>query len=369
MKNKIAFFILVSGVLFSCKKDYPAPQNGTPVFTASGTINGAPVNLNAGTNNYYMFTSYSTDGNGVRNFTGELKDYNCTSGCANALKFTIKDYRQFAVLPTDIDSSIFPAYYSFATPLGKASMFDVTFDDTMMSGTALSRQWNFGDGTTGTLPNSPHRYFHPGIYSVSLNTQSTTSCSSSITNNVLIGQTGDSFLALFTTTSTVGNTVSFNCPVSGLTYNWNFGDGSPAATVQAPSHTFPASGVYQVSLTATNTTTGYSDTHTLNIPTQTNTSCYNSFFLPSININPVANPMNLADVIVEWRDASGTLWTSNDNSQSAISMFKIISVNAYANNTNGEPVKKISAKISCMLYNGTNTISVDAYVVFAVAYP
>ena len=36
-----------------------------------------------------------------------------------------------------------------------------------------------------------------------------------------------------------------------ITYLWNFGDGTPASTASAVTHTFPATGVYTVTVTAT----------------------------------------------------------------------------------------------------------------------
>ncbi len=44
----------------------------------------------------------------------------------------------------------------------------------------------------------------------------------------------------------------FNATTNGLTFLWNFGDGSPTVTTYAPTHTFTAAGTYTVSLTSTN---------------------------------------------------------------------------------------------------------------------
>lgn len=44
----------------------------------------------------------------------------------------------------------------------------------------------------------------------------------------------------------------FNATTNGLTFLWNFGDGSPTTTTFAPSHTFTTAGTFTVSLTSTN---------------------------------------------------------------------------------------------------------------------
>ena len=47
--------------------------------------------------------------------------------------------------------------------------------------------------------------------------------------------------------------VQFNNLTTGtgpITYEWYFGDGSPAATAANPSHTYTSPGIHQVTLTA-----------------------------------------------------------------------------------------------------------------------
>ena len=107
IKNSIRVALFALAILFigSCKKEYPAtPVPPTPEFTFSGTINGVPVNIQAGVNNYYMFTSYYLDSaNNIYDFKGEFRDKNCTSThCPNSLKISIRDYRSSASLESPI---------------------------------------------------------------------------------------------------------------------------------------------------------------------------------------------------------------------------------------------------------------------------
>jgi PKD repeat protein len=372
MRTKKLLYLLVGFVLLfisSCKKSDPqqnAPGN-SPLFYFNGTANGIPVNIQAGVNNYYMFSSYALDGNGIYDFTGELKNYNCTANCANALKISIKDYRQYSIGQTNIDSSITPGYFSFATPLGTPSTFDMQFFDSLYAQNAQSYLWNFGDGTTSSLANPLHRYKHPGIYTVSLNAQSTSGCYSSLTNDVVVGQTGNPILIAFAGNA-AGNMVNFVSSVGGglppYSYLWNFGDGNTSTAV-APSHMYSASGVYPVTLTITDGANTTQTSHT-NASTSSVTVC-NVNFYPTIT-TPLANPKNLSDVTLEWRDASGTLYTSSNNSQPGKSMFKVISIDNYQNNTGGQPTKIIHAKVSCTLYNGTSSIQLTGETAFSVAH-
>jgi PKD repeat protein len=372
-KNKSLLFLL-SLILFitACKKKEitTSTTTGNPPFYFNGTINGVQTNIQAGINNYYMFTSYALDGNGVYDFTGEFRNSNCSSNCPNSLKIYIKDYRQYSVAPTTIDSAIMPGYYSFATPAGTASKYSVQFFDTLYNGTALTYSWTFGDGAVSNQNKPLHIYSHPGVYSVSLNALSTTSCSSSLNNNVVVGQTGGHVQLQFSNTSTV-NVVNFASTTGGgqtpYSFNWDFGDGNTLATGSTPActHTYTAAGVYAATLTRTDAANAVEIYHK-NVATQSATTCSADFY-PTF-ITPLANPMNLANVTIEWHDASGNLYTTSNNSQPNKSMFQIISVSNYQNNISGQPTKIIHAKVTCTLYNGTNSILLNGDVTFSIAH-
>ncbi len=376
MQNKkiiIAIALLVY-FLTGCKKNDPEVHPAGPtVFSFNGNINGTPISIVSGVNNYYMNTSYLLDGYGVYEYTGELKDKNCTGNCTSSLKITFKDYRQYYIAPTSVDSAITPGFYTFAMPSGSAAKYAVTFNPSFNKGVAQSYLWNFGDGSpTSTTINPTHYYLHPGIYSVSLYVQSTTLCSSTIANDVVVGQVGNAFQAAFSP-SVSGNTLAFYTSTAGVVpvnNVWNFGDGTPVlpATI-TPSviHTYSVSGVYQPTLSATDFT-GYTAIRRMNVSTQGPTSCFANYY---DIVNSVNSPYNLAGVIIEWRDAGGTLYTSLNDGQLKKSYFNIISVENYINNANGQATKKIHAKISCTLYNLTNTSSVvmdNAEIVFAVGH-
>ena len=375
MKKNILFFLFLLIVIGSCKKEYPltpvAPA--APEFTFSGTVNGVPVNLQAGVNNYYMFTSYAKDSlSGAYDFQGQFRDKNSSaSNCPNSLKISIRDYRSSSSLPsTNIDSLIIPGYYSFATLSGASSKYYVQFSDDFYNGTAKSYSWDFGDGGKSSYHNTTHMYNHPGIYHVSLNVQSTGACSSSLDNDIVVGQVGNPIQVGLVGGPVIGNTVTLATSVGGgtgsYTYNWNFGDGNTAlSTAGAYTYTYSSSGVYPVTLSVTDGANTTEVAH-VNIPTKTVTYCYMNFYAP--NTTPMQNQNNLSDVMLEWCDANGKWWTSTDNNQSTKSMFKIISVDNYQNNISGQPTKKIHAKISCTLYNSSTPMDFEGDVVFSIAH-
>ncbi len=368
MKNRFLFFLfaIVGCAVVSCKKDYPAPSSSEPEFTFKGTVDGNAVNLQSGVNSYYMFTFYSLDGNGAYDFAGELKDKNCSSNCANSLKISIKDYRPYAGNPTSIDTSIVRGYYSFATPSGTPTKYYVTFSDTLYHATAQTYQWEFGDGTTSNQHNPAHLYLHPGVYNVKL-TINTGVCLAYLSNDIVLGQSGNAFSVPFYQSFATGTTIHYGGSISGVhPVIWivDFGDGS-STTGTGWSHTYANEGFYNASLSVTDAT-GYTAVKHINAETQNEVLCRNDFNLTDTII--AVNPGNFSDVTIEWKDANGNLFTSVNDSQPSTSMFKIISVENFLANSIGQPTKKIKAKISCALFNGTTRIVLTGDVAFSVAH-
>ncbi len=369
------FFLLILSVS-SCKKEDPQPEPAAsaaqPVFTFNGTIDGAPIAIAAGGNEYYMSTTCAPDASGVLDFVGELKPKTCTGTCGNSLKISIKDGHPFSILSSDIDSAIVEGYYAYATPSGTSSQYSSLFISGIANATIKSFTWDFGDGTTAVTISSSiiHKYLHPGIYKVSLVAESTNGCISTISNNIQLGQTGNNFLPDFNASATVGDSISFiPIPIGGIppfTYVWDFGDGTQSTDFN-PIHKYPSGGVYKASLTMTDLT-GTSNVQYKNVSTLTNTACSATFLVPSSTA--ISNPLNLGNVEVEWTDNNGKVWTSkNSNQSSSKSLFKVLSVENYLTSPSGNPTKKLHVNFTCTLYNGLKYISMNNIDgVFAVEY-
>lgn len=135
-------------------------------------------------------------------------------------------------------------------------------DDTICSGqsmlfannsvSASSYLWDFGDGSTTTTTSPSHTYTSNGAFTVTLVAYSGSGCSDTLTTDIFI----DSIpTAGFTNTieclgyPTIFTNTSTGSPVS---YEWDFGDGSPLDNTANPSHTYASAGSYLVQLTVTN---------------------------------------------------------------------------------------------------------------------
>lgn len=134
-----------------------------------------------------------------------------------------------------------------------------TFTDNsgIVSGTINSWVWNFGDGNNATYNNGnsfTRSYTTFNNYTVRLVTISNNGCKDTATKNIAVHALPVSNFSLpasvcmpngvtaFANQTTIGDN-------SGLSYTWNFGDGTPTTNQQSPSHIYSAIGSYPVILT------------------------------------------------------------------------------------------------------------------------
>lgn len=129
---------------------------------------------------------------------------------------------------------------------------ELSFRDSS-KGQGATYLWNFGDGSSSFLADPAHAYTESGTYVVSLMVTSAHGCTSYASAmqvvNVFASPVAE-FSASASEVSLTDPTVHFSDRSSNsISWDWSFGDG--AVSVQpSPSHTYPAKGVYKVTLVA-----------------------------------------------------------------------------------------------------------------------
>lgn len=366
MKNffRYSCSLLVFVAAFSaCRKEDPVPTSGTPVFTASGTIGTTNLNLKAGVNNYYMYTSYTSSSPTCR-FEGDLRVQNSSTHSPSSLHILIFGYDS---IYSQYDSSLYPGFftYSAATP-----SYSVDFIGTDPGNQNAVYSWNFGDFSSGTGSSVTHTYPNSGFYTVTMGVID--SCGSdSIASNLNLAN-GSNLRADFTATWLGGDSVQFTATPSGgtgpYTYYWyNFTDTVSSVVYTQASFLkhYQVNGRFQATLKVADSA-GDSAWITRNINVGNMLSCEPNF---SYYIYPSVAP-DIHKVIIEWTDANGNVWTSQNASQPLSSTFQVTESAEYGPNENGVATRKLHILANCTLYNGSNTMQLqNADIVFGFGHP
>lgn len=176
--------------------------------------------------------------------------------------------------------------------------------------------WDYGDGTTGTLPLSLHTYALAGTYYVCLTTTDPlTSCTSTFCDSVLAAGTGGVCNVTFTYLD-VNGIVAFTVipPSLTSTYSWTFGDGN-TGTGAVTTNTYTVEGNYYVCVTMVDAFNSCTDTFCDSIVTN----------ITGIGI--LENENNNFNVVVFPNPANEQVNVSyelNQSSQMNIELFDII---------------------------------------------
>ena len=379
--NILTLGLLVSLLMLSCKKEHVTTNtNSSPVFYFKGMIGGTAMDLQAGINNYYMYSSYTQDSNGVYNYTGNLKEYNCSSTCPPSIEFIINDYRKVSLgaIENNINQALANGYFNYMVPGGTPTSFSMAFNPTQgPSDTIVSYTWNFGDSTSTTTTSSVmnsivHTYPHTGSYTPFLSVLFSDGTTNSLGSVIQMGNPSVSLNSSFT----VSHDTSFISSVSGgsgiYLYSWNFGDISSGlnntSTAKNPNHTFTNDSIHKVVLLVTDSLS--KKTVTAVAYASGNPSTQKHIFSYSYAPIIIPNNMGLSNIRVIYTDATGDQYTSNNPAQSDSSYFQITSVSNYQANENSQSTKQLHITFNCTVYDlsGNKLAIKNGDAVIAVAY-
>jgi gliding motility-associated-like protein len=146
------------------------------------------------------------------------------------------------IIPVPVNISLPIAAFIPAIPM---CSFDVNI--TNQSVNASTYNWNFGDNTTSNLANPSHLYQNAGNYTIHLVVSTPAGCIDSTANNVGIAPVPQ---AIFTPQVDTCSLVAqfFNASQYAVSYYWNFGDSTTSTSANPGTHTYAATGFYNVTL-------------------------------------------------------------------------------------------------------------------------
>jgi len=218
-----------------------------------------------------------------------------SSGCTDSL-----------VIPNAVRVGTKPVADFSATPIPVCGRQPVFFTD--LSVPADEWLWDFGDGGTSILQNPFYNYNDTGYFTVQL-IATNNGCPDTMTKVNYVQVLPP--IARFTATADCNNRLRFTFTdqsVAPLTWEWDFGDGSPVVTIQNPVHVFPALGSYTIRLIVTNG--GCADTTTITVSTVSENPDFNASTTVDCKIGYVdfvasnINTANIVSYLWDFGDAS-----------------------------------------------------------------
>ena len=233
---------------------------GNPAVASSVTANGD------GTYNAtYSYPAGSAPGTAVYTPAAQAVDaQNIVGPVVTGQTVTIKTVA--AILPPVVTMTATPAILAGPSTTYQGVPVQFTATATDPNGDVLNYSWTFSDGGKGDVAattaasalNQTHAFAAPGIYQVVFTATNTLpGGTNSVTKTIqVLADTAPSISVVVAPASNyyVGAPVTFTVtdatPNQAPTYTWNFGDGSPAVTGSAPTHTFQAAGNTVVTLVA-----------------------------------------------------------------------------------------------------------------------
>ena len=247
---------------------------GTLQYTPDKGCFPVPVSFNAVAQNTISYVWDFGDGS-TKNTSGNSTNYIYTTPGAFVPKLILEDSTGCKV-PLQTTDTVFISgiqpKFSFNAQTGCDSSL-VTFADSsyIVSFDPLkSTSWDFGDGGTSSSSSPGHFYNTAGNFIVTQTVTSTAGCTASYSFPVpvsinkapkIVITSADSVCFTGSLNFSVTDTASIAEPLQWL---WDLGNGN-AETAQSFSYTYSASGVYNVSVISTATTTGCADTAQKNV--------------------------------------------------------------------------------------------------------
>ena len=357
--------------LSNCKPpDEPFDDIGEPVFTLKGTVDGKPMQLIAGVNGYYMHTDFAASTtDSIYRFSGKLAVDSCLN--CEAIELIIGD-DEIALTPSsvNINNALKDTikFVDLNNAASKSYTIGFVAKDSGFSIPRYSWKTNVNPNDSAVIPNPSFTFNDTGAKTICLTIRDG-NCSRTICNIVkpFDVDLGDSIPPAFE--ATVGKTVQFRNTSFGLSYFWEFGDGSTSVAYH-PEHQYASPGTYNVCLTVKTIANTHRYCKLVDVNTPFFTCIANMVYQkPSVKTTPKSFA---SKAILRYTAENGDVYESNMGIQPPTSFLNILSNKNYLVNEKGQKTQQLNLSIKCRVFNTNGNDFKDLEItngVIAIAHP
>lgn len=375
--------------LIGCEDETPFPTTyeGETVFKVDGQLDNDALQLEAGKDNFYMYTDYELNNQNILELSGAFqKNDLCTDVCEEKLKIIINNNQ--LGLDFVLDSALYIGNYNLEpTIITGNSQYIVNFTPEVTGATPTSYLWFFEDTIINTSVNPTYTYTNQPIFGHIVSLEANTS----------VGQK-----SRYTNTIFDLNAPPVNCSFD-IDYNMFFdsvqGSYNYTVWVEDPlANPFLTAYIWEINFVGQGTYTDSSlvDTITFTTPPNANqfeicvhklsNTCITSMckdfntqgtidFSVSFNydVESIITPGDstfFSVVTIEYTTPDGIFYSSKLGSQ-VNSTFEILSIFDHDNNERNQNTKKIEAAVNCKLYNqdGSSLDFISNELIFGISIP
>ncbi len=385
MKKVFVYTVLFLSILsfHSCLQDSNNSSfaEPVPVFFLDAMFDGSPKLIEAGRDEFFMYTSFTKDNFDVYTFIGKFgKLGSCLTDCTEDFTFFIRDSKASPdeVLPFQSEAELLIGNYGFLDdsipPVTYAYEVIVT-DHSVYSGELLNTDWDFPGledvYTTGEWSDTITTL---GV-EASLSIEIFDGCSN-VYNTILTNNSNENcFYPIdfnIDTASIAGVYELTPVPLAGspddLTYSWFQSSFEPGLL-------FEDDGTYCVTITDVG---GCSHQRCVTITNVAGgldeigyCSAGFSYEINQVTIAPTVQDFDFTNVTLNYTDRNDILYSSAFQPQPESSYFELLSVNEFDFNEQNYPTLQLVVRFDCLLFNanGDELIVKDASASLGIAYP
>jgi len=356
--NKIIFLFILAHC-FACQSgDLPEPKTGDPVFFFSGTIGGGESRLiNAGDDQFFMFTEFESDDQNVFSYIARLAklEPDCGSDCSEQLRILIRHNSPGIPTSDSVNIALSLGDYELKTNQNTGDTLTkniVQYENKSTSSSpVVNHNWTLPgstfDGETPPIDTMQQLDFNVELEIVS---DTLEFCTSSIVRTVTLDPSSNCGVSFDVFSNPVSSSIQISAIPSGtgpFDYSWDNGivDSTFIFVDSVGQHCVTVTDA--LSCSSTNCIEYVNDSPFNKVYCSAAFNYQLDLYQEIITVDP----LRLSQVTIEYTDARGNTYSSKLGAQPEDSNFSIVSNTDFEDNENGFPTKMMIVNFKALLYD------------------